>query len=163
VETIGIERARAAGRGADLILYLMDATIGMTDDDRAELAQLDGKDVIVVYTKVDLAPAPNTEISISVSMDRGIEVLLSKLDSIVRDRFAAPEGSAVIVNERQRVAVAGCDEALRAVLESLIAGLEEQVILVDLYRASTALGLLTGAITKDEVFTEIFSRFCIGK
>jgi tRNA U34 5-carboxymethylaminomethyl modifying GTPase MnmE/TrmE len=41
--------------------------------------------------------------------------------------------------------------------------LDEQIILVDLHRASTALGLLTGAITRDEVFTEIFSKFCIGK
>ena len=80
---------------------------------------------------------------------------------VVRERFAAPEGS--LVNERQRQAVAGCADALRAALESLDAGHDEQVVLVDLYRASTSLGLLTGAITRDEVFTEIFSKFCIGK
>ena len=59
--------------------------------------------------------------------------------------------------------MAGCADALRAAVESLDAGHDEQVIVVDLYRASTSLGLLTGAITQDEVFTEIFSKFCIGK
>ncbi len=69
----------------------------------------------------------------------------------------------MIVNERQRQAVAGGEEALRAALCSLDAGMDEQVILVDLYRASTSLGLLTGAITREDVFTEIFAKFCIGK
>ena len=46
---------------------------------------------------------------------------------------------------------------------SLDDGHEEQVVLVDLYRASTSLGLLTGAITREDVFEEIFSKFCIGK
>ncbi len=82
---------------------------------------------------------------------------------MVRERFAAPEGSAVIVNERQRGAVVECAEALGVALESIDAGMEEQIVLVDLYRASTSLGLLVGAITKDDVFFEIFSKFCIGK
>jgi tRNA modification GTPase len=59
--------------------------------------------------------------------------------------------------------VAGGLEALRAARASLDAGLQEQMILVDLYRASTSFGLLTGAITREEIFDEIFSKFCIGK
>lgn len=163
VEAIGIERARAAGRGADLILYLMDATAGETAEDRAELAQLSDKEVLSLFTKSDLAGAPAGSIAISVLENRGIDSLLATLDAIVRERFAAPEGSAAIVNERQRIAVAGCEEALREALDSLDAKLDDQMILVDLYRAATSLGLLTGAITKEEVFTEIFSKFCIGK
>jgi tRNA modification GTPase len=171
VEEIGIERARAAARDADLILYLVDATAGSIAGDREELTSLEGKEVLVVYTKADLAEAPAGELAISIvvdragggAADRGVEELFARLDALVRDRFAAPEGAAVIVNERQRQAVAGCEEALRTALASLDAGLDEQLVLVDLYRASTALGLLTGAITRDEVFAEIFSKFCIGK
>ena len=80
---------------------------------------------------------------------------------LVREEFAAPEGS--LVNERQRQAVLGCKEALATALAALNAGLDEPVILVDLYRASTSLGMLTGAITQEHIFTEIFSKFCIGK
>jgi tRNA modification GTPase len=157
VEGIGIERAREAARSADLILYLIDATAGLTAEDEAELATLEN--VQLVFTKADLAPADG--LSISAVSDHGIDELLSRLDELVRDRYAASEGA--LVNERQRVAVAECASALRTVLESLDAGYDEQMVLVDLYRAANSLGLLTGAITRDDVWTEIFGKFCIGK
>jgi tRNA modification GTPase len=157
VEEIGIARAREAAGSADIILYLVDASTGLTADD--ELATF--PDAIVIYTKTDLAPAPADAFGISVTAERGIDDLLSRLDIIVRDEFAAPEGS--LVNERQRQAVLGCKEALATALAALDATLDEPVILVDLYRAATSLGLLTGAITQEHVFTEIFSKFCIGK
>jgi tRNA modification GTPase len=155
VETIGVERARAAARDADIILYLVDASSGLNADDEAF------ENAIVVYTKSDLAPPPSGAFGISVTADRGVDELLARLDALVRERFAAPEGS--LVNERQRQAVAACEEALAAAVASVDAALDEQIVLVDLYRASTALGMLTGAITCDEVFAEIFSKFCIGK
>ena len=157
VEGIGIERAREAARRADVILYLIDAAAGITPEDELDRYP----DALVVWTKTDLKPAPHDALGISVACERGIDALLDRLDVLVRERFAAPEGS--LVNERQRQAVAGCAEALEAALQSLDAGADEQLILVDLYRASTSLGLLTGAITREEVFSEIFAKFCIGK
>jgi len=159
VEGIGIERARSAAEKADIILYLVDASTGLTEEDRVELARL--REAIVVYTKIDLAPAP--EFGISVAEDRGVNDLLVMLDRLVRDRFAAPESSATLVNERQFAAVTECDTALRDALQSFDENLDEQMILVDLHRAANALGVLTGAITRDEIFDEIFAKFCIGK
>jgi tRNA U34 5-carboxymethylaminomethyl modifying GTPase MnmE/TrmE len=89
--------------------------------------------------------------------------LLALLDERVRNRFAAPEGSPTVVNVRQLQAVEIAGSALEEALRSLEAGSAEEIVLVDLYRAATAIGLLTGAITHDEVFHEIFARFCIGK
>ena len=159
VESIGVERARRAAEASDVVLYLIDATAGISDDDRRELARW--PDAWVVYTKIDLAPAPNGSIGISVVNERGIAELLERLDQFVREHFVASEGS--LVNERQRLAVAECADALRAAMASIDAVHDEQIIVVDLYRAATALGLLTGAITREEVFDEIFSKFCIGK
>jgi tRNA modification GTPase len=159
VEGIGIERAREAARSADITLYLVDSMTGVVDDDRTEIAGLDN--VLLVYTKADLADAPQDELSISAVSDQGVDDLLRRLDQLVRDRFAAPEGS--LVNERQRQAVVDCETALRTALDSLDAAVDEQMLLVDLYRASNALGLLVGAITRDDVLSEIFGKFCIGK
>jgi tRNA modification GTPase len=159
VEAIGIERAREAARSADLVLYLVDATSGVTGEDRQELAALSG--VLLVYTKADLAPAPPDALAISATTGEGMPALLQRLDQEVRERFAAPEGS--LVNDRQRQSVADCTAALTVALDALAAGYDEQMVLVDLYRAATALATLTGAITRDEVFAEIFSKFCIGK
>jgi tRNA modification GTPase len=156
VEGLGIERARAAAERADIVLYLIDASAGRTAEDDAELTRLPS--AIVVWSKMDLAPPPPGELAISKD---NISDLLVRLDALVRERFAAPEGS--LVNERQRLAVAGCAEGLREAIASLDARREEQIVLVDLYRASTSLGMLTGEITREDVFREIFAKFCIGK
>ena len=159
VESIGVERARRAAEASDVIVYLIDAAAGMTDEDRRELQRW--PDAWIVYSKIDLAPAPAGTLGISVVSERGFDQLLARLDELVRERFVAPEGS--LVNERQRQAVAECVDGLRASVASIDAGHDEQIILVDLYRAATALGLLTGVITREEIFDEIFSKFCIGK
>jgi tRNA modification GTPase len=86
---------------------------------------------------------------------------LSRLDELVRSQFAASEGA--LVNERQRAAVLECGEALESAMSSLAGGLDDQMILVDLYRAANALGTLTGTITREDVLSEIFGKFCIGK
>lgn len=157
VEGIGVARAREAAGSADIVLYLVDASAGLTPDD--ELAAFAA--AITIYTKIDLIPAPRGALGISVREGRGMEELLTLLDARVREEFAASEGS--LVNERQLQAVVECAEALKAALAALEAGLAEEVVVVDLNRAAIALGLLTGAITTNEVFTEIFSKFCIGK
>jgi tRNA modification GTPase len=156
VEGIGIERAREAARRADIILYLIDATAPVEPESFDTLT-------VRIYTKTDLAPAPAGEIGISVPANRGIDELLARLDAIVREEFAAPEASAVLVNDRQRIAVAEAEAALVAARESVSEQRDEQLVLVDLYRASNALALLTGAITREDVFIEIFTKFCIGK
>jgi len=159
VEGMGIERARQAALTADIVLYLIDLAIGITDEDRTELSRLEN--VQVVYTKADLAPPVPDELSISVVSESGIDPLLQRLDELVRERFAAPEGS--LVNERQRAAVVESASAVQAAIDSVQHGFDEQMILVDLYRGANAMAVLTGAITREDVFTEIFSKFCIGK
>lgn len=154
VEGIGIERAREAARTAEIILYLIDAT-------DPEPAPGDYPDAQLVYTKADLASPPPGALAISAVTDRGIDELMRVLDELVRSRFAAPEGS--LVNERQRQAVEDCGVALQASLASLSENADEQMVLVDLYRAANSLGLLTGAISREDVLGEIFAKFCIGK
>jgi tRNA modification GTPase len=159
VEGIGIERARQAAGTADIILYLVDASVGMTDDDRRELASLGN--VEIVYTKRDLTLPASDTLSISAVSNAGMDVLLSRLDELVHERFAAPEGA--LVNERQRQSVAESALAVQAAIDSVDQQLDEQMILVDLYRGANALASLTGAITRDDILAEIFGKFCIGK
>ncbi|MGN6185460.1 MAG: tRNA uridine-5-carboxymethylaminomethyl(34) synthesis GTPase MnmE [Thermoanaerobaculia bacterium] len=158
VEGIGIERARQAAATADLILYLVDSSSGITAEDASELARY--PDALVIHTKADLVTLPSA-LSISAVSDQGMPELLGTLDQLVRDQFAAPEGA--LVNERQRLAVDEAASGLRAALDTLQLGLDEQMVIVDLYRSANALGTLTGAITRDNILDEIFSNFCIGK
>ncbi len=159
VEGIGVARARAAAREAEIVLYLIDASDGLSDEDRRELSSLENP--LVVYTKVDLASAPDSAFAISAMTDQGIDELLTRLDELVRERFVAPEGA--LVNERQQQAVADCAASLQSARHSLESGLDEQIVLVDLYSGANSLGVLTGAITRNDVFAQIFGKFCIGK
>jgi tRNA U34 5-carboxymethylaminomethyl modifying GTPase MnmE/TrmE len=59
--------------------------------------------------------------------------------------------------------VSDCAASLESARHSLESGLDEQIVLVDLYSAANSLGLLTGAITRNDVFAQIFGKFCIGK
>jgi tRNA modification GTPase len=163
VEGIGVERAREAAWQADLILYLVDAARGEDDDDREERSRFRDKELIVIYTKRDLAKPPAGTLSISAATGEGMESLLRRLDEVVRNHFAVPEEAPALVNERQRAAVAEAESALGASIDSIDAEAEEQFIVVDLYRAANALGALTGAVTRDDILREIFARFCIGK
>ncbi|HUP44850.1 MAG TPA: tRNA uridine-5-carboxymethylaminomethyl(34) synthesis GTPase MnmE [Thermoanaerobaculia bacterium] len=162
VEDIGVARARDAARQADLVLYLIDATTGRDAVDDAELASLPL--TMIVATKSDLtSDTAGAGLAISATTGAGIDALLARLDATVRERFAAPESSPSIVNERQRAAIDECDAALGDALESLRGGADEPYVVVDLRRAATALAALTGAITTEDVLREIFARFCIGK
>lgn len=161
VENEGIRRARAAASDADLVVYLVDATSGMTDEDREEIGALVAPRV--VFTKIDLAAAPPGTMGLSVPAGKGVAEFLDSLDQHVRERYVVPEGSPAIVNARQRRALDECGEGLAAAGQALERGATEEIVLVDVYRAANALGVLVGAITNDEMLGEIFSKFCIGK
>lgn len=161
VERIGVARALDAAAGAELVLYLIDAEHGRVGEDEEALRA--HPSAIVVYTKVDLGAPPAGELGVSVNGDIGMGELLSLLDLRVRDSYAIPEGSAAVVNERQREALLEARDALRAARASFESGATEEFASLELRRAARALGILTGEITTDEVIRRIFAKFCIGK
>ncbi len=161
VEEIGVRRARDAAAAADLVIYLIDASAVPDPDEMKELASLAPS--MLIYTKCDLAQPPPGALGISITERRGTEALLTSLDARVRSTFVPEEGSPTLVNERQRAAVAETVDAIDGALTALAAGSTEEIVLVELYRASNAIGLLTGAVTRDEILHEIFAKFCIGK
>jgi tRNA modification GTPase len=161
VEEIGIRRTREAAEVADLALYLIDASEGITAEDERELATL--QEPRVVWTKSDLAAPPEGALGISAMTGEGLGDLVAVLDRWVEERWAVPEGSTALVNRRQREAMGEVVEALGAARGALADGMSEEMLLVDLNRAARAVGTLTGAISHEEMMEAIFSRFCIGK
>ena len=161
VEAIGIERARLAAADADLVLYLIDSTVGRTSSDDDELNRLSLLPQLI-YTKADLTAVPTSELAVSAVSGIGMSELFSNLDRTVRDRFAIGDSPAV-VNERQIGALRDGIAALRMAKETLEAGASEEMVLVDLYRGASAVERLVGRIATDEIYSEIFAKFCVGK
>ena len=170
VEAEGTRRARAALDGADVALYLVDATRGLDADERAFLADLARRQpdlpVLVVHNKADLAEAPaGLAVSARDALGRpaALDALRGALVAAVRAGLGEAAASEVAVNERHRAHLAAARAAVGRARQSLAAGDGGDTLALDLRAALHELGLVTGAVTTEHVLDAVFSQFCIGK
>jgi tRNA modification GTPase len=167
VENMGIERTHQTLLRADLILLLVDASHGITPEDKAIL---DGFPTeiprLLVYNKADLltgSPATIEDgnppcIFVSAKTGEGLEVLQASLLNAVGWRNL--ENGAFMARERHLRALKTAQANLmqaQAVLAS------QELFAEELRLAQRALDEITGKFTPDDLLGEIFSRFCIGK
>ena len=153
VETIGIERALARGRAADLRVFLV-------SDPTEPLPLVPAPDDIVLVSKADLHRFDGVR-GISAQSGEGIEALIADIAAILSDR-AAHAGS--LLRERHRLAVSLAVEALESGLIEVDRGSDRiELAAEDLRRAIRSLDLLIGRVGVEDVLGEIFSTFCIGK
>ncbi|MBO7353233.1 MAG: tRNA uridine-5-carboxymethylaminomethyl(34) synthesis GTPase MnmE [Lachnospiraceae bacterium] len=175
IERIGVDRARAAAQEADLILYVVDATVGLTGEDIGILDMLKNKKCIILVNKTDVedfdAASIREElgnqsvpvIGISAAMNTGID----ELKKCITDMFFAGSldinDEICITNVRQKNLLVEAKKSLEAVKASLSAGMPEDFYSIDLMAAYTSLGLITGDNVEDDLADRIFSEFCMGK
>lgn len=158
VERIGIERAKAAAAGADLVLAL-DCGDHPTWSAGAGYAASS----IRIRTKLDLAGSKSggEDVAISALTRQGIDSLVECLRGALRQRLGAGREPALLVHRRQISAV---ESALRCVSEARREATSRIEFAAEyLNDADRALASVTGAIGVEEVLGAIFSRFCIGK
>ncbi len=175
IERIGVDRARAAAQEADLILYVVDATVGVTDEDTDILIMLKDKKCIILVNKTDveefdegkirakLQSSSVPVIGISATKQTGID----ELKKCITDMFFAGSldfnDEIYITNIRQKNLLIEAKKSLEAVKDSLLAGMPEDFYSIDLMAAYTSLGLITGDNVEDDLADRIFSEFCMGK
>ena len=163
IEAEGIRRAREAIKTAETVLYLVDcsdeAAIAAASEEVAHL----GRDAptIVVYTKSDLDPGPDSaQMSISVTTGAGIEALKRRLLTLL-GRVSTEES---LFSARRRHL-----DALRLASEHIDMAFHQaeetntDLFAEELRLAQDALGQIIGKISSDELLGRIFSTFCIGK
>ena len=171
VETMGVERSRAAAKQASLALLVLDGSRALTAEDEAAIALANTvPHLIVAVNKSDLPRA----LDIGALADRFDNVLsvsaatgagLDTLTDAIAAQFPAGEstGGALLTNARQADAA---NRALSAVAEArgaLRIGMSPDVVLTDCEAALAALGELNGKQVRDDLVDTIFSRFCVGK
>ena len=163
VENIGIEYSKQSLDEADLVLFVYDATQGITQEDKEVLELLKDKKYILIANKFDIAQnkSDNDSIYISALTGDGIEELKQKLTKKVCD--INPENLDFVTNTRQqeclRKAKASIEQAL---LASQLRELQD-LISIDVKSAILALDELTGELITDDILNNIFDHFCIGK
>ena len=173
VEKIGVDRAREMAQKADLILYVVDSSVPLDENDEEIMEMLTGKKAIILYNKTDLQPEIQPEIlkektghpviPISAKEEKGI----TKLEEQIKDMFFGGEISfndeVYITNARHKAALEEADRSLDLVRNSIEMGMPEDFFSIDLMNAYENLGKILGESVGEDLVNEIFSKFCMGK
>jgi len=174
VEKLGVQRSRELLKEAELVLYLIDGTQGVTKEDAAFCAEYaqDQKPLLLLWNKCDIAPLPqnsefadNRAVSVSAKTGEGLDGLYAALASAIQGQtgFTEHDLSAAIGTQRQKKLVDACAAALEEALA--LARREEPLDLIAplLREAVNALGEITGEVSTADILEEMFKRFCVGK
>ncbi len=177
VESLGIQRSRQLGERADLVMWVVDRSQGLTDEDRRDLQKLaeeDDRPTLVVVNKSDL-PGELTDqdqqllanfehrfdTCLTADPPQGVEAIADALAELGAELTAA-EG-VLLSRARHLEAVVDALDALTRAREGLDMQMEHELIAIDLRDALDALGTITGRVDTDDILERIFSEFCVGK
>lgn len=175
VESIGIERSRAAMESAELILAVFDASSPFTKEDEELVSELSEKQgVIAVLNKCDLAEADlekakeNTRkienhVCISAKTGKGYEELTKKVEEIFELGEIDLRSDALITNARQHSAILRAISHLTNAEDALSAGLTVDLCGTDMECAMSSLAEIDGREVTEDIVSDIFAHFCVGK
>lgn len=179
VEKIGVDKAKDYAKEADLIIYVVDSSNDLDENDYEIMKFIQGKKSILLLNKSDLERKVTKEeikkickeynienipvIEISAKEEKGID----RLEEIVKEMFYHGEISfnneIYITNIRHKTALERAKDSLMKVIESIENDMPEDFYSIDLMDAYETLGSITGEMVGEDLVNEIFSKFCMGK
>ena len=174
VEKIGVERTKDVLEKADLVIFIIDASEDLTHEDITIANLIKDKKVIVAANKIDAGIKADLDeieklfdktniIKISVKDKIGIDLLEKAIYDSVYSGNIRSKSNVVVSNVRHKSLIDGALESIERALEAIDIGIPVDLISVDLKDAWNFLGSITGDTVEEDIITEIFSRFCIGK
>ena len=173
VERMGVDRARKAAADADLIIYVVDASRPLDENDRDIMAFIRDKKAVVLLNKTDLQVVISPEelenmcgqkvIPVSAKEETGIDMLEEEIRRLFYSGEIRFNDQVTITNVRQKAALEESLSSIRMVEESIDGGLPEDFYSIDLMSAYEQLGRIIGEAVEDDLVNEIFSKFCMGK
>lgn len=178
VEKIGVEKAKEYAKQADLIIYVVDASVDLDKDDQDIIKILKDHKVIVLLNKSDLSQKISEEnfrnkiseyslslqiLSISAKEETGIKELKEVIQKMFFSGQISSNDEIYITNARQKTALQSALKSLLLVKNSIESGMPEDFYSIDLMSAYESLGSITGETVGEDLVNEIFSKFCMGK
>lgn len=185
VEKIGVDRAKEYLAKADLIIYVVDSSIPLDENDYEIIKRIADKKAIILLNKTDLQGSIQREdiehmfvktqgeeydflekrtiISISAKEGRGIDVLAETIKEMFFEGNISFNDEVYITNVRQKTSLQEALRSFEMVMGSIEAGMPEDFYSIDLMNAYEALGTIIGESVGEDLVNEIFSKFCMGK
>jgi tRNA modification GTPase len=172
IERLGIERTRQAMADADLIVAVIDGSQPLTSEDESLIAELPARDHIIAINKSDLTQFAAVKINVAAQGIKSIPISaksgagLDELRDAILNPFTAcglNDTDFLITNARHADLLRRAADSLHASQTTIDEGATEDLILVGLYDSLQFLGKITGETTSEDVLSQIFATFCIGK
>ena len=174
VESIGIERARREAENAELILFVIDGSREIDEEDRATveyIGSLDGVKVALINKSdlgindkaMSLLSSFSLVLPISAESGDGFDKLECEIEKIYVDNELDIGQSAMIANARQNSAVKNSITALSGAISAIESDLPLEICCVEVENALSALGELDGRTVTEDIVSKIFANFCVGK
>ena len=173
VEKIGVTKARTAAEDADLIIYVVDASVPLDENDRDIIEMIRNRKTVVLLNKTDLEQVVSVEelekqtghrvIPVSAKEETGIEELEKEIQSMFYQGDIDFNDEVYVTNIRHKTALTESLSSLKLVQKSIEDGMPEDFYSIDLMNAYEQLGTIIGEAVEDDLVNEIFSKFCMGK
>ena len=173
VEKIGVDKAKKYVKDADLIIYVVDSSTELDENDFEIMELLRDKTAVVLMNKSDLQPVTTAEevkahldktvISISTKEQVGIDTLEATIKELFFHGEVTFNDEVYITNIRHKTALQEALNSLHLVVQSIRDGMPEDFYSIDLMNAYEELGSIVGEAVEDDLVNEIFSKFCMGK
>lgn len=164
VEKIGVERAKSAIDGAELVIFVKDLSRKEEEDDKKLLELIKNKKHIIVANKCDIKSEDfDADVEISSKTGDGIDELAKIIKKMYNFAEIEAENTAIITNARHLSALQNTNEALRRAIAQLENGMPQDISALDINEAIGFLGEITGETVSEDIVTEIFHSFCVGK
>lgn len=170
IESLGIDKSKEYIKNAELVLFVIDSSTGITDDDKEIFNSLNNKNVIVILNKSDISDcsfddsfSQNNVIKLSAKTGDGLDDLTSLIEDMFNlGKIAAGDGNA-ITNLRHKEALTKAYSSLSSAIDALTNFVPYDIVSIDLTDCASHLGEITGKTVSDEIVDKIFARFCLGK
>ena len=177
VESIGVEKARVAAAEAELVIIVLDAQTGITDEDREVMKTSRDKKTIVMVNKTDVADdrmveamqeqigdSGNMPVVVASMIDgTGMDDLADKIEELAAGGNITTNSEVLLTNARHRQLIEDAIIRLDSAEAAYRSGLPLDFVTIDISDAAEALGQITGESVGEDVVNEIFSQFCVGK
>jgi tRNA modification GTPase len=173
VEKIGVEKAMKSAEDADLIIYVVDASTNLDENDRLIIEFIKNKKAIILFNKSDLNMVIDPKemenltgkdiIQISAKENIGID----KLEKWITDMYFQGKidlnNEIYITNIRHKEAIMESKNSLLMVKQSIEDGMPEDFFSIDMMNAYKVLGEILGEAVDEDLVNTIFCKFCMGK
>ncbi len=174
VESLGIERSKAAADAADIIIFLLDISRPLSPDDEALMRAIKDRPCIAVLNKEDLEEILDEEdvknalptakiVRSSLIDDDGAEVVKDALEELISSGKARRENDILITSMRHQHLLKEASEEIGQAIEQVLGNMAIDFIEMSARTAFNLLGEITGDSASGEVIDAVFERFCLGK